>query len=73
MTAKAASRAPADEAGFQLLAEHLPDLILFVPLPDERGAVIGGMVIARDVTDQRRASPTSSAGCSASPRASSSP
>jgi PAS domain S-box-containing protein len=28
---------------------------LFVPLPDERGAVIGGMVIARDVTDQRRA------------------
>jgi two-component system, NarL family, sensor kinase len=27
----------------------------FVPLPDERGAVIGGMVIARDVTDHRRA------------------
>jgi PAS fold len=23
----------------------------FMPLPDERGAVIGGMVIARDVTD----------------------
>jgi signal transduction histidine kinase len=28
---------------------------LFVPLPDERGAVAGGMMIARDVTDQRRA------------------
>ena len=129
MTAEAASRAPAGEAGFRLLAEHLPDLVLlafdpelqiwaatgaalrargwtrghfvgkrvpevgrpadaaiteaycrdalrgecrrlvttgktdrtrvwtflFVPLPDERGAVIGGMVIARDVTDQRRA------------------
>ena len=129
MTAKPASSAPAGEAGFQLLAEHLPDLILlafdadlqiwaatgaalrargwtpghfvgkrvpgvgrpadaavteahcraalrgqcrrlvttgntdpsrlwtmnFVPLPDERGDVIGGMVIARDVTDQRRA------------------
>jgi PAS domain-containing protein len=27
----------------------------YVPLPDERGAVIGGMVIARDVTDERRA------------------
>jgi PAS domain S-box-containing protein len=26
-----------------------------VPLPDERGAVVGGMMIARDVTDQRRA------------------
>jgi PAS domain S-box-containing protein len=129
VTAEAASRAPAGEAGFRLLAEHLPDLVLlafdpelqiwaatgaalrargwtpghfvgkrvpevgrpadaaiteaycrdalrgecrrlvttgktdrtrvwtflFVPLPDERGAVIGGMVIARDVTDQRRA------------------
>jgi PAS domain S-box-containing protein len=129
VTAKAASSAPAGEAGFQLIAEHLPDLILlafdadlqiwaatgaalrargwtpghfvgkrvpdigrpadaavteahcraalrgqcrrlvttgktdpsrlwtmnFVPLPDERGDVIGGMVIARDVTDQRRA------------------
>ena len=28
---------------------------LFVPLPDERGTVVGGMMIARDVTDQRRA------------------
>jgi signal transduction histidine kinase len=28
---------------------------LFVPLPDERGAVVGGMLIARDVTEQRRA------------------
>jgi PAS domain S-box-containing protein len=129
VTAEAASRAPAGEAGFRLLAEHLPDLVLlafdpelqiwaatgaalrargwtpghfvgkrvpevgrpadaaiteaycrdalrgecrrlvttgktdrtrvwtflFVPLPDERGAVTGGMVIARDVTDQRRA------------------
>jgi PAS domain S-box-containing protein len=129
VTAKAASSAPAGEAGFRLLAEHLPDLILlafdadlqiwaatgaalrargwtpghfvgkrvpdvgrpadaavteahcgaalrgqcrrlvttgrtdpsrlwtlnFVPLPDEAGAVIGGMVIARDVTDQRQA------------------
>jgi PAS domain S-box-containing protein len=27
----------------------------FVPLPDERGAVVGGMVIARDVTEQRLA------------------
>jgi two-component system, NarL family, sensor histidine kinase UhpB len=27
----------------------------FVPLPDEGGAVIGGMLIARDVTDERRA------------------
>jgi PAS domain S-box-containing protein len=125
----AASRAPAGEAGFRLLVEHLPDLILlafdpqleiwaatgaalrargwtpgnfvgkpvpavgrpddaaitetycraalrgecrrlvtvgrldpsrvwtlnFVPLPDERGAVIGGMVIARDITEQRQA------------------
>jgi PAS domain S-box-containing protein len=129
VTAEAVSRAPAGEAGFRLLAEHLPDLVLlafdpelqiwaatgaalrargwtpghfvgkrvpevgrpadaaiteaycrdalrgecrrlvttgktdrrrvwtflFVPLPDERGTVIGGMVIARDVTDQRRA------------------
>jgi PAS domain-containing protein len=129
VTAKAASRAPAGETGFQLLVEHLPDLVLLafdadlriwaatggalrargwtaghfvgrrvpdvgrpadvavteahcraalrgrcrrlvttgktdpsrlwtdnlVPLPDERGAVIGGMVIARDVTDHRRA------------------
>jgi PAS domain S-box-containing protein len=129
VTAEAANRAPAGEAGFRLLAEHLPDLILlafdpelriwaatgaalrargwtpaqfvgktvptvgrpsdaaiievycraalrgqcrrlattgktdpsrlwtfnFVPLPDERGAVIGGMVIARDVTDQKHA------------------
>jgi len=51
VTAEAASRAPAGEAGFRLLAEHLPDLVLlafdpeltrvwtflFVPLPDERG------------------------------------
>ena len=28
---------------------------LFVPLPDERGALVGGMTIARDITDQRRA------------------
>jgi PAS domain S-box-containing protein len=28
---------------------------LFVSLPDERGAVVGGMMIARDITDQRRA------------------
>ena len=129
MTTEAASRTPAGEAGFRLLAEHLPNLILlafdpelliwaatgaalrargwtpghfvgrtvpevgrpadaaiteaycraalrgecrrldtsgkidpsrlwshtFVPLPDEGGAVIGGMVIARDVTDERRA------------------
>ncbi|HYJ71803.1 MAG TPA: PAS domain-containing protein, partial [Actinomycetota bacterium] len=129
MTTEAASRTPAGEAGFRLLAEHLPNLILlafdpelliwaatgaalrargwtpghfvgrtvpevgrpadaaitdaycraalrgecrrlatsgktdpsrlwthnYVPLPDERGAVIGGMVIARDVTDERRA------------------
>jgi PAS domain S-box-containing protein len=130
VTAEAASTAPAGEAGFRLLAEHLPDLVLlafdpelriwaatgaairargwsagdlvgkrvpavgrpddaavveahcraalegecrrlettgnkdpsrrlwaqlFVPLPDERGAVVGGMMIARDVTDQRRA------------------
>jgi PAS domain S-box-containing protein len=27
----------------------------FVPLPDERGAVTGGMLICRDVTEQRRA------------------
>ena len=91
----AASRAPAGEAGFRLLAEHVPDLILlafdddaaitevycraalrgecrrlvtvgrldpsrvwtlnFVPLRDERGAVIGGMVIARDITERRQA------------------
>jgi len=129
VTTEAASRTPAGEAGFRLLAEHLPNLILlafdaelliwaatgaalrargwtpghfvgrtvpevgrpadaaitdascraalrgecrrlatsgktdpsrlwthnYVPLPDERGAVIGGMVIARDVTDERRA------------------
>ena len=129
MTAEAASRVPAGEAGFRLLAEHLPDLILlafdrelriwsatgaalrargwtpgdfvgkrvpavgrpadaaiieayclaaldgecrrlettgnkdpsrlwaqfFVPLPDDRGAVVGGMLIARDITDHRRA------------------
>jgi PAS domain S-box-containing protein len=125
----AASRAPAGEAGFRLLAEHLPDLVLlafdpqlriwaatgaairargwtsgdfvgkrvpavgrpddaavteaycraalggecrrlettgnkdpsrrwtqlFVPLPDEGGTVVGGMMIARDVTAQRHA------------------
>ncbi|HZA84754.1 MAG TPA: PAS domain S-box protein [Actinomycetes bacterium] len=129
MAPELASRAPADEAGFRLLAEHLPDLIIlafdpgleiwaatggglrargwtseqfvgrkvpevgrpdesattetfcraalrgevrrlettgnkdpsrlwamqFVPLPGDRDAVIGGMVIARDVTEQRRA------------------
>jgi PAS domain S-box-containing protein len=129
VTTEAASRTPAGEAGFRLLAEHLPNLILlafdtelliwaatgaalrargwtsghfvgrtvpevgrpadaaiteaycraalrgecrrldtsgktdpsrlwshtFVPLPDEGGVVIGGMVIARDVTDERRA------------------
>ena len=129
MTAETASRTPAGEAGFRLLAEHLPNLILlafdselqiwaatgaalrargwtpghfvgktvpevgrpadaaiteaycraalrgecrrldttgktdpsrlwthtFVPLPDGGGAVISGMVIARDVTDHRRA------------------
>jgi PAS domain S-box-containing protein len=129
VTTEAPGSAPAGEAGFRLLADHLPDLILlafhpdleiwaatgaalrargwtpghfvgkrvpdvgrpadaavteahcraalrgecrrlattgqkdpsrlwtfnFVPLPDERGAVIGGMVIARDVTEQRRA------------------
>jgi PAS domain S-box-containing protein len=27
----------------------------FVPLPDDRGAVVGGMLIARDITDHRRA------------------
>jgi PAS domain S-box-containing protein len=129
VTAEATSRAPAGEAGFQLLAQHLRDLVLlafdpelriwaatgaairargwtaadfvgkrvpavgrpddaavteaycraalggecrrlettgnkdpsrlwaqlFVPLPDEHGAVVGGMMIARDITDQRRA------------------
>jgi PAS domain S-box-containing protein len=129
VTAEAASRAPAGEAGFRLLAEHLPDIILlafdpemriwaatgaairargwtpghfvgktvpevgrpadaaiaeaycraalrgecrrlvttgktqpsrmwthhYVPLPAEDGSVIGGMVIARDISDQRRA------------------
>jgi PAS domain S-box-containing protein len=129
VTPEPASRAPADEAGFRLLAEHLPDLIIlafdpgleiwaatggglrargwtseqfvgrkvpevgrpddaattetycraalrgerrrlettgnkdpsrlwamqFVPLAGDREAVIGGMVIARDVTEQRRA------------------
>jgi PAS domain-containing protein len=129
VTTEAASRTPAGEAGFRLLAEHLPNLILlafdaelliwaatgaalrargwtpghfvgrtvpevgrpadaviteahcraalrgecrrldtsgktdpsrlwshtFVPLPNEGGVVIGGMVIARDVTDERRA------------------
>jgi PAS domain S-box-containing protein len=129
VTTEAVSRAPAGEAGFRLLAEHLPDLVLlafdprlriwaatgaairtrgwtaadfvgkpvpavgrpddaaiveaycraalagecrrmettgnkdpsrlwtqlFVPLPDEHGTVVGGMMIARDVTDQRRA------------------
>jgi PAS domain S-box-containing protein len=129
VTPEPASRAPADEAGFRLLAEHLPDLIIlafdpgleiwaatggglrargwrseqfvgrkvpevgrpddaataetycraalrgecrrlettgnkdpsrlwtmqFVPLPGDRETVIGGMVIARDVTEQRRA------------------
>jgi PAS domain S-box-containing protein len=129
VTTGAASRAPAGEAGFRLLAEHLPDIILlafdpemriwaatgaairargwtpghfvgktvpevgrpadaaiaeaycraalrgecrrlvttgktqpsrmwthnYVPLPAEDGSVIGGMVIARDITDQRRA------------------
>jgi PAS domain S-box-containing protein len=129
VTTEAASRTPAGEAGFRLLAQHLPNLILlafdselliwaatgaalrsrgwtpghfvgktvpeagrpadaaiteahcraalrgecrrldtsgktdpsrlwshtFVPLPDEGGAAIGGMVIARDVTDERRA------------------
>jgi PAS domain S-box-containing protein len=128
VTAQATGRAPAGEAGFRLLAEHLPDLILlafdddlriwaatgaalaargwtsaqfvgkkvpevgrradaaiteaccraalrgqarrltttgktdpsrlwaftFVPVPDERAAVTGGMVIARDITEQRR-------------------
>jgi PAS domain S-box-containing protein len=129
VTAAATGRAPAGEAGFRLLAEHLPDVILlafdpelriwaatgaairargwtpghfvgktvpevgrpadaavaeascraalrgecrrhtttgktdpsrlwthnYVPLPDEDGSVIGGMVIARDITEQRRA------------------
>jgi PAS domain S-box-containing protein len=129
MSPGTASTAPAGEAGFRLLAEHLPDLIIlafhpdltvwaatggglrargwtpdqflgrklpevgrpddaeitevycraalrgqcrrletignkdpsrlwafqFVPLPDEGDAVIGGMLIARDVTEQRRA------------------
>jgi PAS domain S-box-containing protein len=127
--AKAASRPPTGDAGFRLLAEHVPDLVLlafdhdlriwaatgaalrargwtpghfvgktvpevgrpadaditetfckaalrgecrrltttgktdpsrlwaftFVPLPDDREAVIGGLLIARDITDQRRA------------------
>ena len=129
MTAETASRVPTGEAGFRLIAEHLPDLILlafdpelkiwaatgaairargwtagdfvgrkvpevgrpadaaiteayclaalrgecrrlettgnkdpsrlwaqfFVPLPDDRGAVVGGMLIARDITDHRQA------------------
>jgi PAS domain-containing protein len=129
VTTEAVSRTPAGEAGFRLLAEHLPNLILlafdpelliwaatgtalrargwtpghfvgrtvpevgrpadaaiteaccraalrgecrrldtsgkidpsrlwshtFVSLPDEGGVVIGGMVIAQDVTDRRRA------------------
>jgi PAS domain S-box-containing protein len=129
VTAEAASRVPAGEAGFRLLAEHLPDIILlafdpemriwaatgaairargwtpahfvgktvpevgrpadaavaeaycraalrgecrrlvttgktqpsrmwthnYVPLPAEDGSVIGGMVIARDITERRRA------------------
>jgi PAS domain S-box-containing protein len=129
VTAEAGSSAPAGEAGFRLLAEHLPDMIIlafdpgleiwaatggglrargwtpehflgrkvpevgrpddaavteahcraalrgecrrletagnkdpsrvwtmqFVPLPGEAGAVLGGMVIARDVTAQREA------------------
>ena len=129
MTAAAASRAPTGEAGFRLLADHLPDLIIlaydpglevwaatggalrargwaskeflgmwlpdiagsarpeaveaccraalagsctqldlnghrdrsrlwsltFVPLPDDQGAVANGMVMCRDVTEQRRA------------------
>jgi len=129
LTTNAVGRAPAGEAGFRLLAEHLPDLIIlafdadlevwaatgaglracgftpghfigktvpefgrpddaataeaycraalrgecrrlettgnkdpsrlwtmqFVPLPDERDAVVGGMVIANDVTEQRLA------------------
>jgi PAS domain S-box-containing protein len=128
VTAEPASSARADEAGFRLLAEHLPDLIIiafdpdleiwaatggalrargwtaeqllgrkvpevgrpddaevteancraalrgevrllettgnkepsrlwnlqFTPLPGQEGEVIGGMVIARDVTEQRR-------------------
>jgi two-component system sensor histidine kinase UhpB len=128
VTAEPASRACADEAGFRLLSEHLPDLIIlafdthleiwaatggglrarrwssdqfvgrkvpevgrpddatvveahcraalrgeirrlettgnkqpsrlwamqFVPLPGDGGAVIGGMVIARDITEQRQ-------------------
>jgi PAS domain S-box-containing protein len=129
VTAAAASRAPTGEAGFRLLADHLPDLIIlafdpslevwaatggalrargwaseefiglwlpdiagsarpeaveaccraallgsctqldlngyrdrsrlwsltFVPLPDDQGAVANGMVMCRDVTEQRRA------------------
>ena len=129
MTAEAVHRGSADDAGFRLLAEHLPDIIIlafddrldiwaatgtalrargwtagqflgrkvpevgrpadaaiteascraalrgevsrfettgnldpsrlwamqFLPLPAERGAIVGGMVLARDITRQRRA------------------
>ena len=36
MATEAASRAPAGEAGFRLLAEHLPDLALLAFDPDLR-------------------------------------
>jgi hypothetical protein len=60
VTTEAASRTPAGEACRRLVTTGKTDRtrvskFQFVPLADERGAVIGGMMIARDVTDQRRA------------------
>jgi PAS fold len=48
VTAQAASRAPAGEAGFRLLAEHLPDLVVLAFDPDLRiWAATGAAIRAR--------------------------
>src|SRR5215207_11097717 len=51
MTAEAASRVPTGEAGFRLIAEHLPDLILFAFDPElEIWAATGAAIRARGWT-----------------------
>jgi hypothetical protein len=49
VTAETVDRASPGEASFQLLAEHLPDLVIFAFDAELR------MVLCRDVTGQRRA------------------
>ena len=54
MTPEPASRAPADEAGFRLLAEHLPDLIILAFDPGlEIWAATGGGLRARGWTSEQ--------------------